>query len=225
MSEKRKYRQFTPEQKAERARGPAGGTAAFATSAASTRSPRRWYYQWRDRLLEGGSCPGHPAGQAAGGRGTPQAAQEGRAAGAGAGPQDLRVGDSGGTLAGLAVSVRVARARAVVATGTRPVGRRPRRGRVPAGPVPRPSSAPCRRRPRPAVRRRRDRGGREEQPDRRHADGRRAGVPELGEPVNRKRLQRVMRGHRLLQRSRNGDRRRRPGYFRVFRPDDCGTST
>jgi putative transposase len=42
----------------------------------------------------------------------------------------------------------------------------------------------------------------------------------LGEPVNRKRVQRVMRARRLLQRSRNCDRRRRPGYFRVTRPDE-----
>jgi putative transposase len=42
----------------------------------------------------------------------------------------------------------------------------------------------------------------------------------LGEPVNRKRVQRVMRAHQLLQRSRNGDRRRRPGFFRVTRPDE-----
>jgi putative transposase len=42
----------------------------------------------------------------------------------------------------------------------------------------------------------------------------------LGEPVNRKRVQRVMRAHRLLQRSRNGDRRRRPGFFRVTRPNE-----
>jgi putative transposase len=43
---------------------------------------------------------------------------------------------------------------------------------------------------------------------------------ELGEAVNRKRVQRVMREHRLLQRSRNTDRRRRPGFFRVTRPDE-----
>lgn len=42
---------------------------------------------------------------------------------------------------------------------------------------------------------------------------------QLGEPVNRKRVQRVMRAHRLLQRSMNLDRRRRPGYFQVTRPD------
>lgn len=43
---------------------------------------------------------------------------------------------------------------------------------------------------------------------------------ELGRPVNRKRAQRVMRTHKLLQRSRSADRRRRPGYFRVRRPDE-----
>lgn len=42
----------------------------------------------------------------------------------------------------------------------------------------------------------------------------------LGEPVNRKRVQRVMRAHQLLQRDRNTDRRRRPGYLRVTRPDE-----
>jgi putative transposase len=43
---------------------------------------------------------------------------------------------------------------------------------------------------------------------------------EPGEPVNRKRVQRIMRAHRLLQRSRHTDRRRRPGFFRVTRPDE-----
>ncbi len=43
---------------------------------------------------------------------------------------------------------------------------------------------------------------------------------ELGEPVNRKRVQRVMRASRLLQPSRSTDRRRRPGFFRVTRPDE-----
>jgi len=42
---------------------------------------------------------------------------------------------------------------------------------------------------------------------------------ELGRPVNRKRAQRVMRQQRLLQRHRPLRRRRRPGFFRVERPD------
>lgn len=43
---------------------------------------------------------------------------------------------------------------------------------------------------------------------------------ELGEPVNRKRVQRIMRENQLLQHDRNRDRRRRPGFFRVTRPDE-----
>jgi putative transposase len=41
----------------------------------------------------------------------------------------------------------------------------------------------------------------------------------LGRQVNRKRAQRVMRQQRLLQRHRPLRRRRRPGFFRVERPD------
>jgi putative transposase len=41
----------------------------------------------------------------------------------------------------------------------------------------------------------------------------------LGQPVNRKRVQRVMREQGLLQRYRPPRRRRRPGFFRVERPD------
>ena len=42
---------------------------------------------------------------------------------------------------------------------------------------------------------------------------------DLGRPVNRKRVQRLMREHALLQRHRPLGRRRRPGFFRVERPD------
>jgi putative transposase len=42
---------------------------------------------------------------------------------------------------------------------------------------------------------------------------------ELGGQVNRKRVQRLMREHALLQRRRTEGRRRRPGFFRVERPD------
>jgi putative transposase len=42
---------------------------------------------------------------------------------------------------------------------------------------------------------------------------------ELRRPINRKRAQRLMREHRLLQRHRPLGRRRRPGFFRVERPD------
>jgi putative transposase len=42
---------------------------------------------------------------------------------------------------------------------------------------------------------------------------------ELGRAVNRKRVLRVMREHGLLQRRRRLERRKRPGFFRVERPD------
>jgi putative transposase len=40
-----------------------------------------------------------------------------------------------------------------------------------------------------------------------------------GHAVNRKRVQRLMREHRLLQPKRSEARRKRPGFFRVERPD------
>src|SRR3954454_8661584 len=41
---------------------------------------------------------------------------------------------------------------------------------------------------------------------------------ELGVPVNRKRVLRVMRERKLIQRRRPLERRKRPGFFRVERP-------
>ena len=43
---------------------------------------------------------------------------------------------------------------------------------------------------------------------------------QLGVAVNRKRAQRIMRANKLLQPVRGLDRRRRPGFFRVTRPDE-----
>lgn len=43
---------------------------------------------------------------------------------------------------------------------------------------------------------------------------------DLGAAVNRKRAQRLMREHGLLQPKRSEGRRKRPGYFEVTRPDD-----
>ena len=43
---------------------------------------------------------------------------------------------------------------------------------------------------------------------------------QLGVDVNRKRVQRLMREHRLLQPKRSEGRRRRPGLFEVTRPDE-----
>jgi putative transposase len=43
---------------------------------------------------------------------------------------------------------------------------------------------------------------------------------ELAGTVNRKRVQRLMREHRLLQPKRSEGRRKRPGFFQVTRPDE-----
>jgi putative transposase len=43
---------------------------------------------------------------------------------------------------------------------------------------------------------------------------------DTGKPVNRKRVKRLMREHRLLQPSRSEGRRKRPGFFQVTRPDE-----
>ena len=43
---------------------------------------------------------------------------------------------------------------------------------------------------------------------------------ELDVSINRKRVQRLMREHRLLQPKRSEGRRKRPGYFQVTRPDE-----
>ena len=119
------------------------------------------------------------------------------------------------------MSVRVSRARAVVAQGRRPavvarvagisrqaIHRVPRRRPVEAGP------------------------GRLSERDRsivevakaNPTDGTRMvaalATRELGVPVNRKRVQRIMREHHLLQPTRHTGRRRRPGFFEVTRPGE-----
>ncbi|MDX8150658.1 hypothetical protein SK069_03555 [Patulibacter brassicae] len=47
----------------------------------------------------------------------------------------------------------------------------------------------------------------------------------IGRPINRKRAQRVMREHRLLQPVRTEGRRKRPGSSRSPGPTSSGTST
>jgi len=113
------------------------------------------------------------------------------------------------------VSTRVSRARAVVATGRRPTTVAKVAGVSRQAPY-----RPISRRPAAAG------PGRGRPGDERivavaqanPVDGTRMVAAlasrQLGEPVNRKRVQRIMRSHKLLQPSRNTDRRRRPGYFR-----------
>lgn len=119
------------------------------------------------------------------------------------------------------MSVRVSRARAVVANGRRPttvakvagvsrqaIYKTPKRRPAAAGPgVPSESDAQIL-----------------EIAKAHPSDGTRmvAAIAsrQLGSPVNRKRAQRIMRTHKLLQPVRGLDRRRRPGFFRVTRPDE-----
>jgi putative transposase len=118
------------------------------------------------------------------------------------------------------VSVRVARSRELVAAGRRPAvvarvagvsrqaiyrkpkPRRPPQRRPPSGPVDEAIVEVAKANP---------------------TDGTRMVAAltsrRLGRPVNRKQAQRVMREQRLLQRHRPPGRRRRPGFFRVERPD------
>src|SRR3954463_1519799 len=149
-----------------------------------------------------------------------RAAPAGRPARARVGPQDDGGGGRGGTLAGVGVSMRVARSRELVAQG-RPAALVARVAGISRQAIYRRPKRPPR-----AVRRRLDAvdrvvlGVANENP----TDGPRM-VAALasragGGPVNRKRVQRLMREHRLLQPVRSEQRRRRPGYFQVTRPDE-----
>lgn len=119
------------------------------------------------------------------------------------------------------MSVRVSRARAVVATGRRPttvakvaavsrqaIYKTPKRRPVSVGPGEPPEGDAA------II----------EIAKAHPSDGTRMvaaiAAQQLGVPVNRKRVQRIMRAHKLLQPVRGLDRRRRPGFFRVTRPDE-----
>ncbi len=54
MSEKRKYRQFTPDQKAEIVLAGLRGDRSVREVCREHEVSEALYYQWRDRLLEGG---------------------------------------------------------------------------------------------------------------------------------------------------------------------------
>ena len=56
MSEKRKYRQFTPEQKAEIVLAGLRGDRSVRDVCREYEIAETLYYQWRDRLLEGGKA-------------------------------------------------------------------------------------------------------------------------------------------------------------------------
>src|SRR5262249_5446373 len=147
------------------------------------------------------------------------AAPEGRGARAGARPQDVRAGDRGKTLAGVGVRLRVARSRELVAEGYSPsvVARVSRISRQALYRTPTPRCVPQRRPPNGPVE-----AAIAEEALANQTDGYRMVTAfvrqRLGVAVNRKRVLRVMRDRKLIQRRRPLERRKRPGFFRVERP-------
>ncbi len=136
------------------------------------------------------------------------------------GQEDLRAGDRGGSIARLGVSVRVARSRELVARGfaAATVARVLQISRQALYRVPTPRAAPQRRPLRDPV----EAAIVAEEALANQTDGYRMVCAfvqrRLGVPVNRKRVLRVMRERRLIQRRRPLERRKRPGFFRVERP-------
>ena len=217
LSEQRKYRSWTAQQKLEIVLAGLRGDRTVKEVCREHAISETLYYGWRDKLLEGGR-------EALAGKDERQGEQELRRkvarARAGARAQDLRARDRGGSVAGLGVR----RAR-------RPVSRA---GRAKASPL-RPWRVCCR----SAARRSTGRRRRGRPPQRRpptdpveaaiveeapanQTDGYRMVAAfvrrKLGRPVNRKRVLRVMRERKLIQRRRPLERRKRPGFFRVERP-------
>jgi putative transposase len=118
------------------------------------------------------------------------------------------------------VSVRVARSRELVAAGGKPavVARVARVSRQAIHRKPRPRRPPQRRPPSGPVDEAIVEVARANPTDGTRMVAALTGR-KLGRPVNRKRAQRVMSEQGLLQRHRRSGRRRRPGFFRVERPD------
>src|SRR5829696_6916502 len=151
-----------------------------------------------------------------------RAAQEDRRARTRIGAQDLRAGDRGKALAGLGVGMRVTRSRELVAEGYRPsaVARVAQISRQAIYRVPQPQRAPASPSRPPACE---VEAAIVAEAEANPTDGYRMVTAwarrRLGRPVNRKRVLRVMRERRLIQRRRPSGRRRRPGFFRVERPD------
>jgi transposase len=144
MSEKKKYRTFTPEQKTEIVLAGLRGDRTVRDICRKYSIAETLYYQWRDRLLEGGKAAlATPRGTGAAIPAMLRTVSCARRSLTWSAPSDarLRTGGRGGTFAGLDVSVRVSRARAVVATGRRPAvvarvaGITARRSTVPSRPV------------------------------------------------------------------------------------------
>ena len=219
MGESRRYRKFTAQQKTEIVLASLRGPKSIARALPRARHLREPAAQVARAVPRGrrrAACRARPSAP------RPTSCAGRSPARAGAGAQDDGGGDRGGTLAGLGVSMRVARSRELVAQG-RPAAAGRARGRdQPPGDLPAPeapadagsggrwtrSTGSCstsRARTRPTAtgwspRSRRARARRPGQPQARAAADARA------PPA-------------AAQAAREG-RRRRPGYFQVTRPDE-----
>ncbi|NHC16089.1 transposase [Motilibacter deserti] len=228
MREKRKYRVFTPEQKAEIVLAGLRGDRSVRDVCREYEIVETLYYQWRDRLLEGGKNalatprekPSPEAQELA--ELKKKVGQLERALGRKTYELEIagelsRDWEETSASPGPAHSWPRATASAVVARVAkvsrqalyRRCGRRP----TTAGPsVGRPGDEAI-----------------VQVAKANPVDGTRMVAAlasrELGKPVNRKRVQRVMRAHGLLQRSRNGERRRGRGSSASPARTSCGTST
>ena len=109
MSEKKQRRSWTPDEKAEIVLAGLRGDRSVRDVCREHEISEAQYYQWRDRLLEGGkaACVAHEGGAPKDAELKEAEETIAAASRAGARPQDLRIGGRGGTLAGLDVSVRV----------------------------------------------------------------------------------------------------------------------
>src|SRR5215211_2453316 len=215
LSEKRTYRKFSAQQKSELVLASLRGQRTIAELCREHEISETLLRRWREQFLAAGAERLSGKTERRGRRSAPA----GQSARAGTGTQDAGGRGRGGTLAGLGVSMRVARSRELVAQGgpaalvarvagisRQAIYHRP--ARPPKGqrrPLSRTDEAIL--------------GVARENP----TDGTRMVAAlasrDLGQRVNRKRVQRLMREHRLLQRHRPLGRRRRPGFFRVERPN------
>src|SRR4051812_27022292 len=114
MSDTRKYRKFSAQQKSELVLASLRGQKTIAELCREHEISETLLRRWREQFPGCGRRAAVGQGRAHRAR---RAARAGPATRAGVGSQDAGGGGRGGTLAGLGVSVRVARSRELVAQG------------------------------------------------------------------------------------------------------------
>jgi transposase-like protein len=215
LSEQRKYRSWTAQQKIEMVLAGLRGDRTVKDVCREHEISDTLFYSWRDKLLEGGREALAGKEERSGERELRRKICELERA-LGRKTYELEIA---GSIARLGVSVRVARSRELVARGfaVAAVARVLQISRQALYRVPTPRTVPQRR---PAV----DpvEAAIVEEALANQTDGYRMVTAfvsrKLGRPVNRNWVLRVMRERKLIQRRRPLERRKRPGFFRVERP-------